>query len=79
MYEVKVNALLDRAEDPREMLGYSYARQQDFLREMHDAAVHLGASRNRASMQEEELRADVVLVTPHWGLGRRDQRPWPPC
>ena len=56
LYEVKVNALLDRTEDPREMLDYSYARQQDFLREMRDAAVDLGASRNRASRQEGELR-----------------------
>lgn len=26
LYEVKVNALLDRAEDPREVLDYSYAQ-----------------------------------------------------
>jgi phage shock protein A len=25
LYQVKVNVLLDRAEDPREMLDYSYA------------------------------------------------------
>lgn len=56
LYEVKVNALLDRAEDPRETLDYSYARQQDVLREMHAAAVDLVASRNRASRQEGELR-----------------------
>ena len=56
LYEVKVNALLDRAEDPREMLDYSYARQQDVLREMRDAAIDLVASRNRASRQEGELR-----------------------
>ena len=56
LYEVKVNALLDRAEDPREMLDYSYARQRDFLREMRDAAVDLVASRNRAGRQEGELR-----------------------
>ncbi|HXW87671.1 MAG TPA: PspA/IM30 family protein [Streptosporangiaceae bacterium] len=56
LYEVKVNALLDRAEDPREMLDYSYARQQDYLREMREAAVDLGASRNRAGTQERDLR-----------------------
>jgi phage shock protein A len=56
LYEVKVNALLDRVEDPREMLDYSYARQQDFLAEMRRAAVDLVASRNRARGQEGELR-----------------------
>lgn len=56
LYEAKVNALLDRAEDPREMLDYSYARQQEFLRRMRGAAVDLAASRNRASAQEDELR-----------------------
>ena len=56
LYEVKVNALLDRVEDPREIVDYSYARQLDFLRGMRDAAVDLGASRNRASRQEGELR-----------------------
>lgn len=56
LYEVKVNALLDRAEDPREMLDYSYARQQDFLRQIREAAVELVASQKRASRQEGELR-----------------------
>ena len=56
LYEAKVNALLDRAEDPREMIDYSYARQQEFLRRMGDAAVDLVASRDRASTQEAGLR-----------------------
>lgn len=56
LYEVKVNALLDRAEDPREMIDYSYARQQESLRRMRDAAIDLVASHNRAGKQEAELR-----------------------
>lgn len=56
LYEVKVNALLDRAEDPREMLDYSYIRQQDFLREIREAAVDLVASQKRAVRQEGDLR-----------------------
>jgi phage shock protein A len=31
LYEVKVNALLDLGEDPREVLDYSCARQQELL------------------------------------------------
>lgn len=56
LYQVKVNALLDRAEDPREMLDYSYAQQQEFLRRMRSAVAAVAASRNRARAQEDELR-----------------------
>ena len=56
LYQVKVNALLDRAEDPREMLDYSYAQQQQFLRVMRAAVADVAASRNRARAQEVELR-----------------------
>jgi phage shock protein A len=79
LYEVKINALLDRAEDPREMLDYSYARQQDYLQEMREAAVDLGASRKRAAFQEGELRrsaerlrtqAEQAVATGRDELGR---------
>jgi phage shock protein A len=56
LYQVKVNALLDRAEDPREMLDYSYGQQQEFLRRMRSAVADVTASRNRAQVQEQELR-----------------------
>jgi phage shock protein A len=56
LYQVKVNALLDRAEDPGEMLDYSYVQQQDFLRAMRSAVADVAASRNRARAQEDELR-----------------------
>jgi len=79
LYEVKINALLDRAEDPREMLDYSYARQQDYLQEMREAAVDLGASRKRAAGQEGDLRrsadrlrtqAEQAVAAGHDELGR---------
>ena len=56
LYQAKVNALLDRAEDPREMLDYTYSRQQEFLRAMRSAIADVAASRNRAKAQETELR-----------------------
>lgn len=56
LYQVKVNALLDRAEDPRQMLDYTYAQQQQFLRVMRAAVADVAASRNRARAQEVELR-----------------------
>ena len=56
LYEAKVKALLDRAEDPREMIEYNYARQQEYLQTMREAAVDLAASRNRSVTQEAGLR-----------------------
>jgi phage shock protein A len=56
LYQEKVNALLDRAEDPREMLDYSYAQQQEFLRRMRSAIADVAASRKHAEAQENELR-----------------------
>jgi len=56
LYEVKVNALLDRAEDPREVLEYSYARQQELLPGIRRAMTEVAAARARAGMQEHQLR-----------------------
>jgi phage shock protein A len=56
LYEVKVNALLDRAEDPREALDYSYARQQELLPRIRRAITDVAAARTRAGRQEHQLR-----------------------
>ena len=56
LYEVKVNALLDRAEDPREVLKYSYARQQELLPGIRRAITDVAAARTQAGIQEHQLR-----------------------
>jgi phage shock protein A len=56
LYEVRVNALLDRAEDPRQVLDYSYARQQDLLLRIRRAIIDVAAARSRAAVQESQLR-----------------------
>jgi phage shock protein A len=56
LYEARVNALLDRAEDPREMLDYSYAEQQVFLRRMRSAVADIATSRRLAGTQQAEAR-----------------------
>jgi phage shock protein A len=75
----KVNALLDRAEDPREMLDYSRAQQQESLRRMRSALAGVRTSHNRARAQEDELRraadrmraqAERALAAGEEGLAR---------
>jgi phage shock protein A len=56
LYQAKVSALLDWAEDPREMLDYSHGQQQELLRRMRSAVADVAASRKRAEAQENELR-----------------------
>jgi phage shock protein A len=79
LYQEKVNALLDRAEDPREMLDYSYAQQQEFLRRMRSSLADVTACHNRARVQEHELRraadrlraqAEQALATGNEALAR---------
>ncbi len=56
LYEVKVNALLDRVEDPREMLDYSHAQQQELLRRIQRQTTDVVASRHLAQRQEKQLQ-----------------------
>jgi phage shock protein A len=79
LFQAKVSALLDRAEDPSEMLGYTHRQQQEILRVMRSTVADMAASRNRARAQEDELRraadrlrarAEQALAAGEEGLGR---------
>jgi phage shock protein A len=59
LYEVKVSALLERAEDPRQVLDYSYAQQQELLLRIRRAVIDLAAARCRAAVQESQLRSSA--------------------
>jgi phage shock protein A len=83
LYQIKVNALLDRVEDPRQTLDYSYAQQQELLRRMQAAVAEVAASRRRAQLQEGELRrtadrlrsqADQAVAAGREDLGREALR-----
>ncbi len=56
LYEVKMNAVLDRAEDAREMVDYSYAQLQELMVEVHRGAAEIAAGRRRAQMQVSGLQ-----------------------
>ncbi len=62
LYEVKVNALLDRAENLPEAIDYSYSRQQELLLRIRQAATEVAAARRRAGMQESELRRTAARL-----------------
>ena len=48
LYEVKMNAVLDRAADPAELADYSYVQLQELLAEVRRGTAKPAASRQRA-------------------------------
>ncbi|MHC1624423.1 MAG: PspA/IM30 family protein [Methermicoccaceae archaeon] len=51
----KVSKLLDRVEDPREVLDYSYEKQLDMLKEVKKGVVRVATSRKRLEIQKAKL------------------------
>lgn len=56
LYNVKMNAALDRAADPRELVDYTYVQLQELLAEVRLGAAQVAASRKRAESRASELR-----------------------
>ncbi|MHB1416093.1 MAG: PspA/IM30 family protein [Chloroflexota bacterium] len=52
----KMNDLLNRAEDPRETLEYSYERQLEMLRDVKRGVVDVVTSKRRLELQEARLQ-----------------------
>ena len=53
--KAKLSRLLDRAEDPRETLDYSYERQLELLRNVKRGVVEVTASKRRLEMQVAQV------------------------
>jgi phage shock protein A len=47
LFRVKTNKALDRAEDPREVLDYSYERQLEMVQKMRRGLADVATSRKR--------------------------------
>lgn len=56
IFRAKANAALDAAEDPRQMLDYSYERQLALLRDVKRGIVEVTAAKRRLQAQAVELR-----------------------
>ena len=55
IFRSKANKALDRAEDPRETLDYSYQRQQDLLVKVRRGVADVATSRKRVELQINQL------------------------
>jgi phage shock protein A len=57
IFRSKANKALDRAEDPRETLDYSYQRQLDLLAKVRRGVADVATSRKRVELQVNQLQA----------------------
>jgi len=55
IFRSKANKALDRAEDPRETLDYSYQRQLDLLSKVRRGVADVATSRKRIELQVNQL------------------------
>jgi phage shock protein A len=58
----KVNMLLDKFEDPREALDYSYVKQLEMLNKLRRALAEIITSRKRLEMQKSKLWDNIRLL-----------------
>lgn len=56
LFRIKANKALDKAEDPREVLDYSYAQQQEMLRKVQRGVADVATSRKRIELQISQLQ-----------------------
>jgi phage shock protein A len=74
--KAKVSNLLDRAEDPRETLDYSYEKQVEMLRDVKRGLVEVTASRRRLEIQAAKLKDETARLDQQarqaLGAGRED-------
>jgi len=72
----KANRALDSAENPNEMLDYSYDQMLDHITKMRQALVDVAASRKRIELQEQQLQHTVAHLNDQaqaaLGQGRED-------
>lgn len=56
VFRIKTNKMLDRAEDPRDVMDFSYQRQLEMLTRMRRGLADVATSRKRVELQIGQLR-----------------------
>ncbi len=59
IFQAKANKVLDKAEDPREILDYSYERQLEQLEKVRRGVADVATSRKRVELQAAQLQASA--------------------
>jgi phage shock protein A len=76
IFRSKANKALDRAEDPRETLDYSYQRQVELLAKVRRGVADVATSRKRVELQVAQLEQQEAKLTDQakkaLSMGRED-------
>jgi len=56
VFKAKANKALDAAEDPREVLDYSYTKQMEMLQQVRRGVADVATSRKRVELQMNQLK-----------------------
>jgi len=76
IFKAKANKVLDRAEDPRETLDYSYTKQLELLQKVRRGVADVATSRKRLELQMQQLQASSDKLQAQaqqaLGAGRED-------
>ena len=59
IFHAKADKALDRVEDPRETLDYSYQKQLDLLQKVRRGVADVATSRKRVELQANQLNEQV--------------------
>ena len=72
IFRSKANKALDRAEDPRETLDYSYQRQLDLLSKVRRGVADVATSRKRVELQVNQLEQQSAKLQDQAAEGDHD-------
>src|SRR5947208_15797321 len=76
IFKSKANKALDKMEDPRETLDYSYQRQLELLTKVRRGVADVATSRKRVELQMNQLQQSSNKLEDQarkaLGLGRED-------
>ena len=76
IFRAKANKALDRAEDPRETLDYSYQKQLELLQKVRRGVADVATSRKRLELQLRQLQQQSAKLADQGrkalALGRED-------
>ncbi|PID98061.1 MAG: phage shock protein A [Actinomycetales bacterium] len=63
LFRAKADKALDRVEDPRETLDYSYQRQLDLLQKVRRGVADVATSRKRVELQGQKIAGEMDKFT----------------
>ena len=59
VFKAKASKALDKAEDPRETLDYSYERQMEMLQQVRRGVADVATSKKRVELQQKQLEQSI--------------------